>query len=388
MKKILTSIICLSLVGTTLHVYPVQASNLQDQLQQYESQYNQLNSQLAGQKKQVSSASLQASALQQSIQTLNESISAYQKELKTEQKNLTKLKDKQKELESERENHVQALGQYIRTSYEEGASSYLQVLFQATSLTDFLTRLDDVSTIINTYSKLQQEITQINQDLSTQEAQIKEKSDSLEDLLLAKTQSQKTVQVALDKQQTLVGQLSAQEKSTYRASLSAKSNVDRVQQLIAQQELEARLAAQSPISDGGTSSSGSSSGSEPVAVSGGAQAILGYASQFLGTPYVWGGTSPSGFDCSGFTQYVFRHAGINLSRTSQSQYTQGTSVSRSDLKPGDLVFFTTYGAGATHVGIYAGNNTMIDSSNGGVTYQNMNNSYWAPRYLGARRFIG
>lgn len=374
-------------MGTTLQVYPVQASNLQDQLQQYESQYNQLNTQLAGQKQETSSASAQASALQQSIQTLNESISAYQKELNIEQKNLKALENKQKELETERENHVEALGQYIRTSYEEGASSYLQVLFQASSLTDFLTRLEDVSTIINTYSKLQLDLTQINQDLSTQEAQIKEKSGSLQDLLQAKTQSQQTVQVALDKQKTLVAQLSAQEKSTYRARLNAKSNVDRVQQLIAQQELEARLAAQSPISDGGTSSTGSSSGSEPVAVSGGAQSILSYASQFLGTPYVWGGTSPSGFDCSGFTQYVFHHAGINLSRTSQSQYNQGTAVSRSNLQPGDLVFFTTYGSGATHVGIYAGNNTMIDSSNGGVTYENMNNSYWSPRYLGARRII-
>lgn len=382
MKKIITTILCLSLMGTTVHVYPVQASNLQEQLQEYESQYSHLHSQLSEQKQQVSSASAQAAAIQQSVQTLNESIAAYQKDLNAEQKNLKILEAKQKELEIERENHIHALGQYIRTNYEEGPSSYLQLLFQAKSLTDFLTRLEEVSTIVNSYSKLQQDLSQTNQDLSVQEAQIKERNESLEELLDAKTQSQKTVQLALDKQQTLVAQLSSQEKSTYKASLKAKSNVDRVQQLIDQQELEARLAAQSPISDTGTSSGGST----PVAVSGGAQAILSYASQFLGTPYVWGGTSPSGFDCSGFTQYVFRHAGISISRTSQSQYTQGTAVSRSNLKAGDLVFFTTYGSGATHVGIYAGNNTMIDSSNGGVTYQNMNNSYWAPRYLGARRF--
>jgi peptidoglycan hydrolase CwlO-like protein len=233
MKKIITTILCLGLMGTTLQVNPVQASNLQDQLQQYESQYNQLNSQLAGQKEQVSSASDQAAALQQSIQTLNESIAAYQKELNAEQKNLKALEAKQKDLEIERENHIQALGQFIRTNYEEGASSYLQVLFQATNLTDFLARLEDVSTIVNTYGKLQQDIIQINQDLTTQQAQIKEKSDSLEELLQAKTQNQKTVQQALDKQKALVSQLSAQEKSTYKASLNAKSNVNRVQQLIA-----------------------------------------------------------------------------------------------------------------------------------------------------------
>ncbi|HVJ49018.1 NlpC/P60 family protein [Desulfitobacterium sp.] len=383
MKKIFTTILCLSLMGTTLQVQPVNASNLQDQLQQYQSQYNQLSSQLSGQKQQVSSASTQAAALQQSIQTLNDSVVAYQKELTAEQKNLKALESKQKELETERQNHIQALGQYMRTSYEEGAPSYLQVLFQATNLTDFLARIEDVSAVVNTYGKLQQELGQINEDLSTQQAQIKEKNDSLQNILQAKAQSQKTVQEALNKQKTLVSQLSSNEKSTYQATLNAKSNADRVQQLIAQQELEARLAAQKPISDGGTSSGESA----PVAISGGAGAILSYASQFLGTPYVWGGTSPSGFDCSGFTQYVFRQAGIDLSRTSQSQYNQGTSVARSNLKAGDLVFFSTYGSGATHVGIYAGNNTMIDSSNGGVTYENMNNSYWDPRYLGARRLI-
>lgn len=384
MKKIITIIICLGLFGTTLNVKSVQASDLQDQLQQYQSQYNQLNSQLSNQKQQVSSATSQAVALQQSIQTLNASISAYQKELDLEKKNLKNLENKQKSLEAERQKHIEALGQYMRSSYEEGVPSYLQVLFQATSLSDFLVRLEEVTAVVNTYSKLQNDLSQINQDLSAQQNEIKQKSESLQNIVQAKAQSQKTVQDALSKQQTLVAQLSAQEKSTYKATINAKSNVDRVQQLIEQQELEARLAAQSPITDQG---SGAATGA-PVTVSGGAQAVLSFASQFLGTPYVWGGTSPSpGFDCSGYTQYVFRHVGINLSRTSQTQFNQGTPVSRSDLKPGDLVFFSTYGPGATHVGIYAGNNTMIDSSNGGVVYENMNNSYWAPRYIGARRLI-
>ena len=125
-----------------------------------------------------------------------------------------------------------------------------------------------------------------------------------------------------------------------------------------------------------------------VKVSGGAQQILSFAAQFLGIPYVWGGTTPSpGFDCSGYIQYVYGHDGISLSRTSEQQFNNGVSVSRSELRPGDLVFFHTYSSGASHVGIYAGNNTMIDSSNGGVSYDDMTNSYWASRYLGARRVL-
>ena len=114
--------------------------------------------------------------------------------------------------------------------------------------------------------------------------------------------------------------------------------------------------------------------------------MISYAENFIGTPYVWGGTTPSpGFDCSGFTQYVFDHLGINLERTSQEQYLEGTPVAENNLEPGDLVFFSTYTYGASHVGIYIGSGLMVDSEVSGVIIDNITNSYWAPRYLGARR---
>ncbi|GAA0735196.1 NlpC/P60 family protein [Clostridium oceanicum] len=91
------------------------------------------------------------------------------------------------------------------------------------------------------------------------------------------------------------------------------------------------------------------------------QNIVSYARKFLGTPYVWGGTSPSGFDCSGFVQYVYKNcAGISLPRTTQAQINVGTPVSRSQLQPGDLVFPST-----GHVGIYVGNGQMIHSPHTG-----------------------
>lgn len=101
-----------------------------------------------------------------------------------------------------------------------------------------------------------------------------------------------------------------------------------------------------------------------------------------------GGTTPSpGFDCSGYVQYVYRNFGISLSRTSEQQFQNGVPVSQGNLRPGDLVFFHTYSSGASHVGIYVGNNTMINSSSGGVSYDDMTDSYWASRYLGARRVL-
>ncbi|WP_312459157.1 NlpC/P60 family protein [Proteiniclasticum sp.] len=114
-----------------------------------------------------------------------------------------------------------------------------------------------------------------------------------------------------------------------------------------------------------------------------AQAVLNYAYKFIGTPYVWGGSTPSGFDCSGFTSYVFRNFGINLPRVSRSQATVGTKVAYADLQPGDLVFF---GSGSiSHVGIYIGNGNMVDSPRPGKSVGITNMRYH--KFITARRVL-
>ncbi|WP_406944946.1 S-layer homology domain-containing protein [Halobacillus sp. SY10] len=113
--------------------------------------------------------------------------------------------------------------------------------------------------------------------------------------------------------------------------------------------------------------------------------VVDLAFDYSGSPYVYGGTSPSGFDCSGFTQYVFGKAGIDLNRTSRQQYTQGDYVSRSNLKPGDLVFF---GSPIWHVGIYIGNNKMISAENPSDDIEVASlTGYWDRNYAGAKRVI-
>ena len=116
-------------------------------------------------------------------------------------------------------------------------------------------------------------------------------------------------------------------------------------------------------------------------------ALVGTALHLRGTPYRDGGADPHGFDCSGFTQYVFAQYGVSLPRQVQDQFKVGTVVRSDDFVPGDLLFFTTTQPGASHVAIAVGGNEFIHapSSAGVVRVERLSSSYWAQRFIGARR---
>ena len=119
-----------------------------------------------------------------------------------------------------------------------------------------------------------------------------------------------------------------------------------------------------------------------------ASAIIATSKQYIGIKYVFGGTTPTGFDCSGFVQYVFAKNGISLPRVSRDQYKIGTSVSFSNLQPGDLVFFSLAKNGVVdHEGIYVGSGQFINAaSSKGVTIYTLG-TYWKSAYVGAKRVL-
>ncbi len=118
-----------------------------------------------------------------------------------------------------------------------------------------------------------------------------------------------------------------------------------------------------------------------------ASSIVALSTRHVGARYRWGGTSPAGFDCSGFLYYVFGQMGVTLPRTTYAMYDAGVAVPQDELQAGDIVFFQTVSPGPSHAGIYLGDGRFIHSSSGsGVTITSMDDSYYAQRYLGARRF--
>lgn len=117
--------------------------------------------------------------------------------------------------------------------------------------------------------------------------------------------------------------------------------------------------------------------------------IINSAQKYMGVPYVWGGTTPAGWDCSGYTQYVMKENGITIPRTAAEQYSKGVAVDKANLKVGDMVFFTTYKPGASHVGFYMGDGKFIHASSAAkqVTINSLSEEYYIEHYIGARRYI-
>lgn len=160
---------------------------------------------------------------------------------------------------------------------------------------------------------------------------------------------------------------------------------------ISPEYVEITTYAGASASAASTTSSSTVTYASTASASGTRQQIVDYAATLLGCKYVYGGNSPSGFDCSGYVKYVFAHFGVNLSRTSASQYSNSVRISKSDLNIGDLVFFSqTRGSSKVgHVGIYVGGGQFIHAASPGkgVRYDSLNDSYYSSHYIGSGRVL-
>ena len=174
-------------------------------------------------------------------------------------------------------------------------------------------------------------------------------------------------------------------------NIAQKANLDPAQLLQLNKLSGSTLQVGQKLNLGGSSSSVSAPSipATPVSRSGNGNTIRAAASRYLNIRYMLGGTGAGGIDCSGFTRAVLQQLGVNLPRTARAQYGVGNTVSRGNLQSGDLVFFNTMGRGVSHVGVYLGNGQFANANsyNGRTMIEAMTTTYWATRYVGARRVL-
>lgn len=291
--------------------------------------------------------------LELSIEKLDNQIEDFMMKIEENKKNITLTendikKSKEEILKIEKEIDIQqdVLDQRVRSMYINGQSNYLKILLESESFSDLVTKAEVITKIISNDKK-------VISDLDLKKSEVENKRVELEEkysgILTLKTENE-------NKLTNLNNNVADQKKLIEEAKTQERlfaSKVNESQTLVNETMVQVnKIRKEAPKytpSRGTTSATVSDSN------------IIAYASNFLGIPYLWGGTSPStGFDCSGFTQYVYAHFGIKLGRTTYDQINDGYGVSKDELQAGDLVFFGKNND-PTHMGIYVGNNTYIHS---------------------------
>ncbi|WP_160692270.1 C40 family peptidase [Clostridium sp. C2-6-12] len=330
---------------------------------------NQTQTQLEQNKNSLKEAQDKRHELEANIEELDNQIEDYMMKIETNKKSIKSTEndinyaEKQITLfEEAAKNKQKALDQRVRALYMQGQASYLEILLDSENFSDLITRVEAIKKIVGMDKKA-------ISDLKDTKAEVEGKKVSLEakhnELLALKSENENkltSLNTNISDQKKLIEEAKNQER------LFA-SKVDESQELVNTSIADVKkIRGEAPSvkpSRGGTSAAPASNNN-----------IIAYASNFLGTPYKWGGTSPStGFDCSGFTQYVYAHFGIRLGRTTYDQINNGYGVSKDELQAGDLVFFGK-GGDPTHMGIYVGNNTYIHAPRTGdvIKISSMNRS--------------
>jgi peptidoglycan hydrolase CwlO-like protein len=338
-KRIISLIVTIGL-ATTLTMTTL-ADTLSDRLKSEKSQ-------LAGQNKEYKQAQDNVAKIEASIEKMDSDIEKIYRQVDTAK---AKIVETEEQIEKSTKNIKAAqdnikeeedlFNKRMRNMYMNGVDSYLEIILDSEGVVDMLSRVDNIKKIVEYDNKIIAELTEKKNVIEEQKTALETEKTKL---VALKNENEKEI-VKLEgkkqEQNTLIAEARKQEQ-TYSSKISdAQATVNNTMKQIQ------RIAESAPKY---TPSRGASSLSS--------NSLVAYASNFLGTPYVWGAAGPTNFDCSGFMQYVYKHFGVSLSRTTYTQINEGSYVSRENLQAGDLIFFGSQGD-PHHVGMYVGNNSYI-----------------------------
>ena len=405
-KRIISAALAATLVITS--AMPAFATPNQEVIEN-QKKYDELTQKIEDINDQIYALNGEIEPLVQTIESNNTQMEQIKVEVENTQKEIETAKEEIAKTE-------EVLGKRVRELYKSGGqSSYIMLLFSAESFNDLISKIESTSRLVKIDKKIVKELEEKQDSLNDKITSLDEKNNELTKINEETQKSLSELEVKKDEQETLVAQVQAEQdefereflsvsertlvQAQYSVIESSSSSIADLNSAISQlrsirdgqlksdivkEEVNAKIeAAQAKISelqaaiDAANAASKPSRGDSTVSATG--NAVVDYAYKFLGTPYQWGGTTPSGFDCSGFTQYVFKNAaGVSLPRTTYDQINVGVAVSYNDLQPGDLVFPHT-----GHVGIYVGGGQMIHAPSTGdvVKVSSVYKFYTARRIL-------
>ncbi|EOU1109415.1 TPA: bacteriocin biosynthesis protein [Clostridium perfringens] len=413
-KKIISTVLAATMtfgVGHSVFATPLTDDQKQ-QMEHNQDKYADINSKIRELEDKIDGLSAKIEPLFFQVEKNKEEISKTEESISTVK---VQIEESKKKIEKQQE----VLGQRIRATYKSGGqANYLTALLDSNGIGDFLSRVQAISKVMGMDKQVIDELTSEKEKLDSEVKELEDKTTELnklnsetqskiDELNKMKAEQEGVIKDMKAEQEKVVGELAPLEKQliepwtskinsnsslndlnqamtalrglrnqikTPEVDAEAVQAIEKAKDLIETKKAEEAVSSApnrgGDVNTGGSSSSasnGSSSSNSGSTVAppseGAASAVVSYAYQFIGRPYVFGATGPDTFDCSGFTSYVYRNAvGREITRTTYTQINQGRPVSRDQLQPGDLVF--TNGVG--HVGIYVGGGQMIHAARPGV----------------------
>ncbi|MBC1288787.1 peptidase P60 [Listeria welshimeri] len=380
-------------------------------IQNQDKKINDIKSKKTDLQSELSSLVADLDKAQEKAKSLQGDFDKTGKELKQLNQDIKDINERIKERESVLKDRARAMQ---KTS---NSNAYLEVILDSENLSDLVGRVSAVNQLVDSDKSILEDQQNDEKELKSKQTSVKKKQEEQATAIHDYEAQQNKIEAQKAEKEAIVAQLASDQASAEneKASLvsernkAAKAAAERATALreatsanVGQEEKatttnnttnaastnavsnESTKATNKTASKTENTSSKDETPSTPAPSGSGYSAMISAARAQLGKPYSLGATGPSAFDCSGFTSYAFRAAGISLPRTSGGQYAAASKISASQAKPGDLVFFN-YGGGIAHVGIYVGGGQMINAQNNGVKYDNITSGYWAKYLVGYGR---
>jgi cell wall-associated NlpC family hydrolase len=269
------------------------------------------------------------------------------------------------------------------TLYTTGTeTSTLELILGAKNLDDILNQIDTANRVSSVDSEVIGQVEVFKASVKEHARKLAEAQRQVTQLVAMRRTQQRAIEVRLGERRSLLSSLNSEiAQLVHQQEVAQMISAQRARQRAADAQTQLRQAASASVVGASASTPEGATVLPPSSYGG----VVGVALGYQGVPYVWGGASPSGFDCSGLVMYAYAQVGVSLPHSSYAQYNMGVAVPRDQLEPGDLVFFDGLG----HVGLYIGGGMFVHAPHSGTVVQvaSLDAGWYAATYVGARRIL-